>query len=106
MLSVTDINIIYIFKQFSYSHILDKAKGFGFVEFETEEDCAAALENMHGAELYGKVLRCNIAKPMANKNVSGMAVWTADDWISNQMKDDDFDGIDKIETDNLQPTNS
>ena len=30
-------------------------RGFGFVDFEEEEDAAAALDNMDGAELFGKV---------------------------------------------------
>ena len=27
---------------------INKSRGFGFVEFESDEDCAAALENMEG----------------------------------------------------------
>jgi peptidyl-prolyl isomerase E (cyclophilin E) len=50
------------------------------VEFESEEDCADAIENMEGAELFGKVLRCNIAKPMS-KAPSGKAIWSADEWF-------------------------
>ncbi len=65
----------------------DKHKGFGFVEYELEDDCAAALDNMHGAELFGRVLRCVIAKPVMNV-ASGLAVWKAEDWIRNQMKDE------------------
>lgn len=82
----------------------DKTRGFGFVEFELEEDCAAALENMHGAELYGKVLRCSIAKPMSNVN-RGQAIWNADDWISNQLNEGecDFEGIDQLANESLSP---
>ena len=35
-----------------------------FVEFESAEDCAAALDNMNESEIYGRTIRCNIAKPM------------------------------------------
>jgi hypothetical protein len=35
---------------------------------------------MEGAELFGKVLRCNIAKPMS-KAPSGKAIWSADEWF-------------------------
>jgi peptidyl-prolyl isomerase E (cyclophilin E) len=66
----------------------DTTRGFGFVEYENEEDCADAIENMEGAELFGRVLRCNIAKPMT-KAPSGKAVWSADDWIQNSLKDGD-----------------
>ena len=76
---------------------LDKGRGFGFVEFETEEDCADAIENMEGSELFGKVLRCNIAKPMS-KAPSGKAVWSADEWIQNSLKDgDNIDAYDEGE---------
>jgi RNA recognition motif-containing protein len=75
----------------------DKGRGFGFVEFESEEDCADAIENMEGSELFGKVLRCNIAKPMS-KAPSGKAVWSADEWIQNSLKDgDDIDAYDEGE---------
>ena len=33
-------------------------RGFGFVEFETPDDAAAAIDNMHNAELYGRCGRC------------------------------------------------
>ena len=68
---------------------IDKSRGFGFVEFESEEDCEAAIENMEGAELFGKVLRCNLAKPSAKaSNGQGKAVWSADEWIKQQLVDD------------------
>ena len=30
---------------------IDKSRGFGFVEYEEDEDAAAAIENMNGSEL-------------------------------------------------------
>ena len=106
--NVQIITAIYLVYEFSI-YFKDKTRGFGFVEFEQEEDCAEALENMHGAELFGKVLRCSIAKPMANVN-KGQAVWTSEDWILNHMnsegdENNDFEGIDKIEIESLNPTN-
>lgn len=38
-------------------------KGFGFVEYELPEDCQAAIDNMHLAELNGKVIKVQLAKP-------------------------------------------
>eukprot|EP01063_Lacrimia_lanifica_P033559 TRINITY_DN6002_c0_g1_i1.p1 TRINITY_DN6002_c0_g1~~TRINITY_DN6002_c0_g1_i1.p1 ORF type:complete len:154 (+),score=15.85 TRINITY_DN6002_c0_g1_i1:106-567(+) len=32
-------------------------RGFAFVEMDCQEDAAAAIENMNGAELYGRVLK-------------------------------------------------
>jgi hypothetical protein len=40
---------------------------------------------MNGAELYGKVLRVNIAKPIINRE-AGKAVWSAEDWMKVTRK--------------------
>jgi peptidyl-prolyl isomerase E (cyclophilin E) len=50
-----------------------KARGFGFVEFEDAADAAEAMFNMNGAELLGRVLNINIAKPFQQDkgNLSG-----------------------------------
>ncbi len=34
------------------------------MEFEEKDDAADATDNMHNAELYGRVLRVNYAQPM------------------------------------------
>ena len=44
-----------------------KHKGFAFVQYNAAEDAADAIDNMHNAELYGRVLRVNLAKPDALK---------------------------------------
>src|SRR5262245_37576907 len=41
-----------------------KHRGFGFVQFELPEDAAAAIDNMDQAELLGKTLRVNYARPI------------------------------------------
>lgn len=60
-----------------------KARGFGFVEFEEEVDCEAAIENMDGAELFSKTLRCNFAKPNATVSKPGAAIWSVEDFIND-----------------------
>mmetsp|Transcript_8571 Transcript_8571/g.8697 ORF Transcript_8571/g.8697 Transcript_8571/m.8697 type:complete len:129 (-) Transcript_8571:193-579(-) len=80
----------------------NKTRGFGFVDFEEEEDAAAALENMDGAELLGKVIRCNIAKPMT-KLQPGKAVWSAEEWIQNSLKDDNLNENDTEPLEALEP---
>ncbi|KAK4790888.1 hypothetical protein SAY86_031301 [Trapa natans] len=40
-----------------------KHRSFGFVTFLEREDAAAAMDNMDGAELYGRVLTVNYALP-------------------------------------------
>ena len=42
----------------------DKSKGFGFAEFETEEQAQAAISALHEQELSGRKLTVNKAKKM------------------------------------------
>ncbi|XP_031634292.1 peptidyl-prolyl cis-trans isomerase E [Contarinia nasturtii] len=58
-----------------------KHRGFAFVEFETAEDAAAAIDNMNDAELMGRTIRCNIAKPQRVKEGSTRPVWASDEWL-------------------------
>jgi len=66
-----------------------KTRGFGFVQFELEEDAAAAIKNMNDSELYGRRIRVNYARPLP-KAGHGKAVWDAtDDWMKEQLKEGD-----------------
>lgn len=65
----------------------DKSRGFAFVEFESEEDAKDAIENMDGSELYGKVLRCHVAKALP-KLTAGKAVWNSEEWIQSNLEGD------------------
>ncbi|KAK4516648.1 NADH dehydrogenase [ubiquinone] 1 beta subcomplex subunit 11, mitochondrial [Mucor velutinosus] len=56
-------------------------KGFGFVEYELPEDCQAAIDNMHLAELHGKVIKVQLAKPHNITATSHRAVWTEESWL-------------------------
>ena len=38
-----------------------KLQGFGYVEFERAEDAKNAIDNMNLTELFGLVIRCNLA---------------------------------------------
>jgi len=54
-----------------------KGRGFGFVEFEDEQDAEAAIGNMDGAELFGRGIRVNFARGGGG----GRAVWAdAEKW--------------------------
>jgi len=48
--------------------IMDKysgrSKGFGFAEFETEEDAQKAIDSLNGQELNGRTLKVNRARKM------------------------------------------
>ncbi|KAI9279802.1 peptidyl-prolyl cis-trans isomerase E [Sporodiniella umbellata] len=56
-------------------------RGFGFVEYELAEDCEAAIDNMHLSELYGKVIKVQIAKTINVTTTSNRAVWTDESWL-------------------------
>lgn len=59
----------------------EKHRGFAFVEFESAEDAAAAMDNMNESELFGKTLRVNLAKPNKLKEGSSRPVWSDDQWL-------------------------
>ena len=77
--------------QIPRDHATNKSKGFGFVEFDLVSDCADALENMEGSELFGKTLRCTIAKavPGNGQENKGKAIWSSDEWISQEVNSND-----------------
>ena len=56
----------------------DPHRGFGYVEFETLEDAKEAIDNMDQSELFGRVIRVNVAKerkPQGEGLGSKTAVW-------------------------------
>lgn len=46
-------------------------RGFGFVEYQEADDAQHAMDNMNDSELFGRVLKVNIAKPNAMKAKAG-----------------------------------
>ncbi|KAM0719608.1 hypothetical protein Q7P37_003738 [Cladosporium fusiforme] len=56
----------------------DPHRGFGYVEFSLAEDAREAIDNMDQAELYGRVIKVNQAKPQkqaGEKLGSKTAIW-------------------------------
>lgn len=55
----------------SCSIIIDRAtnrsKGFGFVEFETEEEAQKAVDTLNNTELGGRNIIVNIARPKEDR---------------------------------------
>ncbi|MCQ9204847.1 MAG: RNA-binding protein [Omnitrophica bacterium] len=48
-----------------------RAKGFGFAEFETEEDANKAIDALNGVELNGRTLKVNKAQKMKPRTDRG-----------------------------------
>lgn len=77
--STTEEDLREIFTQYgelvSVSLLTDKfsgrSKGFGFVEFTTEEAAQAAVEALHGSDLNGRDMVVNIAKPRVPRDDRG-----------------------------------
>ena len=85
-----DIKEVSLPKDFGDKTKSMKHKGFAFVEFEEAEDAQEAIENMEGAEICGKVIRCSFAKPMTTVG-SGVgankAVWTTEEWLQKEQQE-------------------
>jgi len=45
-----------------------RSRGFGFVEMQTKEEGAAAIQQFNGKELGGRELKVNEAKPRVDRN--------------------------------------
>uniref|UniRef100_I2CRH6 RRM domain-containing protein n=1 Tax=Nannochloropsis gaditana (strain CCMP526) TaxID=1093141 RepID=I2CRH6_NANGC len=92
---IVEVNIPKDFKE-------NTTRGFGFVHFESAEDAAAAIDNMEGAELLGRVLKCNVARPMQHKLGANKPVWSTDEWFKSQLAEDKDLG-DQLEYEELVP---
>ncbi len=88
----------------SINTVSDKQRGFAFIEFESDSDAADAIENMDGSELFGKIIRCTIAKAVP-KLAAGKAVWSTEDWIQSNVYDDGNEE-DRLRDVTLVPTRS
>lgn len=48
-----------------------RSKGFGFVEMENDEEAEAAIEELDGAEVDGRAIKVNKAKPKGSGGGGG-----------------------------------
>ncbi|KAG0584720.1 hypothetical protein M758_3G231400 [Ceratodon purpureus] len=72
-----------------------KHRGFAFITYFEKEDAAAAMDNMHNGELYGRVLTVNFAQPQKIKGGeqgwASQAVWAdADTWFERQQQEEEM----------------
>ncbi|KAH7516118.1 uncharacterized protein LOC125418595 [Ziziphus jujuba] len=75
-----------------------KHRSFGFVTFLEREDASAAMDNMDGAELYGRVLTVNYALPERIKGGeqgwAAQPIWAdADTWFERQQQEEEMQRI-------------
>ena len=60
------------------------------MEFEQDEDAAAAIENMEGSEIFGKVLSVSIARNVKTDGGAGgrgKAVWHTEEFLEREMRE-------------------
>ncbi|KAJ1965222.1 hypothetical protein GGI12_000910 [Dipsacomyces acuminosporus] len=70
----------------------NKHRGFGFVEFEEAEDAAAAIDNMHEAELFGRTITVRSARGKAGTATG--SIFNKGSWIEKNMPDSRGDAMD------------
>jgi peptidyl-prolyl isomerase E (cyclophilin E) len=81
--STTEESLATTFNTFGYLHSVqikgggNGDKSYAFVEFEVEEDAAAAMDNMNGAVMEGQTLAVNFA--YQRREMSTKAVWDETD---------------------------
>lgn len=85
-------------------HNTEMHKGFGFIEYEEYEDCLHAIENMNDAELCGRVLRVNFARPQRFKEGYHRPIWMEEDFHKKHSKLEEPEKLHDISQTN-QPIN-
>ncbi|MGD8427191.1 MAG: RNA-binding protein [Balneolaceae bacterium] len=45
-----------------------RSKGFAFIEMDSDDDARAAIDELNGAEVEGRVIKVNKARPKAKAN--------------------------------------
>lgn len=75
---------------------------FRFVEFELSEDAAAAIDNMNDAELFGRTVRVNFARPPKVNERSQRPIWADDEWLKKygQGSGQNQENDEKVESSN------
>ncbi|KAH9602646.1 hypothetical protein KSS87_005131 [Heliosperma pusillum] len=73
----------------------NKHRSFGFVTFLERDDAAAAMDNLDGSELYGRVLTVNYALPEKIKGGeqgwAAQPIWAdADTWFERQQMEEEM----------------
>ena len=70
-------------------HGYEQHRGFAFITFELLHDAKEAVDNMHHSELFGKIIKCQLAKPNATLSYISSsapsyrekAIWKDETWL-------------------------
>ncbi|KAI8823338.1 peptidyl-prolyl cis-trans isomerase E [Fimicolochytrium jonesii] len=61
-------------------------RGFGFIEYESAADAQSAIDNLHLSELYGKVIKVNLARPLkAGQSFTTKAIWNEEEYLKKHV---------------------
>lgn len=60
-------------------------KGFAFIEYELPSDAQSAIDNMHLGELFGRTIKCNLARPVTLASGSMKPVWEEESYIQKYI---------------------
>lgn len=73
--------------QLPLDYSTNKHKGFAFIEFQLPEDAADAIDNMDNAEILGRTIRVNVAKPLRHQENTNRPVWADDEYLKKINSD-------------------
>ncbi|GAA31298.2 Peptidyl-prolyl cis-trans isomerase E [Clonorchis sinensis] len=63
------------------TELLEKHRGFAFIEFEEMEDAMSAIDNMNESEIFGRTIRVNVARPVRIREGWSRPVWSDENWL-------------------------
>eukprot|EP00747_Dinoflagellata_sp_TGD_P163791 gnl/TRDRNA2_/TRDRNA2_182862_c0_seq1.p1 gnl/TRDRNA2_/TRDRNA2_182862_c0~~gnl/TRDRNA2_/TRDRNA2_182862_c0_seq1.p1 ORF type:complete len:127 (-),score=42.47 gnl/TRDRNA2_/TRDRNA2_182862_c0_seq1:62-442(-) len=77
-----------------------KHRGFGFVEFMDAEDAQDAIDNMHNAEIHGRVLKVNLARERSQKPTenTNRPIWADDFFYRKKLQDEGMEEAEGLES--------
>ncbi|KAJ2513243.1 hypothetical protein GGI11_001319 [Coemansia sp. RSA 2049] len=73
----------------------NRHRGIGFIEYEDEEDAAAAIDNMNDAELFGRTITVRTAKAAPGSAGAGAVmgkIFNQESWLEKNMAGDNNSG--------------
>lgn len=77
------------FSSFGYIRNIQKKKDqYAFIEFESEDEAASALDNMDGAVIEGKTLFCSYSNESPDIAYSNTAIWATEEGGSSTSATD------------------